>query len=216
MYTLNPTASRTSDFLTTFSTANTNIYNGVEFSGNARFGKGFFFAGITTERRETLGCDGSISTTTSPRDNPNGLRFCDNVPPFRTTFKGSASYTMPWDIQVSGSFSGHPRHQRCRQLHGEPGDRRTADRRRHLGHTDDQRQPGRAEHAVPRLSKPARWTRRQDVPLRPLPGAGFVDIFNVLNAGTITTVNQTYGGTWNNPTAILAGRTVRFGTQWEF
>jgi protein involved in ribonucleotide reduction len=72
MYSLNPTASRTSDFLTTFSTANNNIYNGVEFSGNARFGKGFFFAGITTERRETLGCDGSTSTTTSPRDNPNG------------------------------------------------------------------------------------------------------------------------------------------------
>ena len=45
---------------------------------------------------------------------------------------------------------------------------------------------------------------------------GFVDVFNVLNAGTITTVNQTYGTSWKTPTAILAGRTVRFGTQWEF
>ena len=45
---------------------------------------------------------------------------------------------------------------------------------------------------------------------------GFVDIFNVLNAGTITAVNQTYGGSWNTPTAILTGRTIRFGTQWEF
>jgi hypothetical protein len=50
---------------------------------------------------------------------------------------------------------------------------------------------------------------------------GFVDVFNVLNAGTVTTVNQTYGAvaatrTWMNPTAILTGRTFRFGTQWEF
>ena len=50
---------------------------------------------------------------------------------------------------------------------------------------------------------------------------GFMDIFNVFNAGTVTSVNQTYGAipatrTWMNPTAILAGRTIRFGTQWEF
>ena len=38
---------------------------------------------------------------------------------------------------------------------------------------------------------------------------GFVDIFNVFNAGTVTTVNETYGAnpatrTWMNPTAILS------------
>jgi len=50
---------------------------------------------------------------------------------------------------------------------------------------------------------------------------GFVDMFNALNAGTITAVSTTYGAvpatrTWMNPTEILTGRTVRFGTQWEF
>ncbi len=216
MYTLNPTASRTSDFLTTFSTANTNIYNGVEFSGNARFGKGFFFAGITTERRETLGCDGSTSTTTSPRDNPNGLRFCDNVPPFRTTFKGSASYTMPWDIQVSGSFRAIPgtsvaaNYTVNSAIAGRPivgGISNAATINVNLVEPntlflDYQNQ------LDGRVGKTFRFGRFQ--------AQGFVDIFNVLNAGTITSVNQTYGGTWNNPTAILAGRTVRFGTQWEF
>jgi len=216
MYSLNPTASRTSDFLTTFSTANNNIYNGVEFSGNARFGKGFFFAGITTERRETLGCDGSTSTTTSPRDNPNGLRFCDNVPPFRTTFKGSAAYTMPWDIQVSGSFRAVPGTSVSadytvnstiagRPIVGGISNATTINVNLIEPNTlflDYQNQ------LDGRVGKTFRFGRVQ--------AQGFVDIFNVLNAGTITAVNQTYGGTWNNPTAILAGRTVRFGTQWEF
>ena len=89
-----------SDTLVTFSTLNNNVYNGVEFGANARFGKGFFFAGVTTEHTETLNCD--------VRDNPNSERFCGNVPPFRTQFKGSAAYTMPWDMQVSGSFRSTP------------------------------------------------------------------------------------------------------------
>ena len=50
---------------------------------------------------------------------------------------------------------------------------------------------------------------------------GFVDMFNLLNAGTVTAVSTTYGAnpatrTWMNPLALQAGRTIRFGTQWEF
>jgi hypothetical protein len=50
---------------------------------------------------------------------------------------------------------------------------------------------------------------------------GFVDVFNVLNAGTVLSVVTTYGAnpatrTWMNPSSLMAGRTVRFGTQWEF
>jgi len=49
----------------------------------------------------------------------------------------------------------------------------------------------------------------------------FVDAFNVFNAGTVTSVNTTYGTnpatrTWLNPTGILAGRYFRFGTQMTF
>src|SRR5262249_25366107 len=95
------------DTLVTFSTANNNIYNGFEVSTNARFGKGFMFAGYTVERTETLSCDGSTGGTTT-RDNPNGYRFCGNVPPFRGLFKASASYNFKYDIQVSGSFSAKP------------------------------------------------------------------------------------------------------------
>ncbi len=48
----------------------------------------------------------------------------------------------------------------------------------------------------------------------------FVDIFNVFNAGTVTGVNQNYSlaatNPWMRPTAILSGRTFRFGTQMNF
>ena len=50
---------------------------------------------------------------------------------------------------------------------------------------------------------------------------GFADIFNVFNAGTVLTVNQTYGSNpatnaWMTPTTILDGRYVRFGMQMSF
>ena len=49
---------------------------------------------------------------------------------------------------------------------------------------------------------------------------GFADVFNVLNAGTALTVNQTYAaaGTnaWLTPTTIMDGRYVRFGVQMSF
>jgi hypothetical protein len=221
MYSLNQNkVFSAADTLVTYSTANNNIYNGIEFSANARFGRGFFFAGVTTERRETLECDGTQGATT-PRDNPNGLRFCDNVPPFRTQFKGSASYSLPYDVQVSGSFSSIPgtsvsaTYTVNQAIAGRPIIGSTAgaqtinvnllepntlflDRRNQLD---------------ARVGKSFRFGRFQ--------AQGFVDIFNVLNAGTITGVSSTYGAnpatrTWMNPTTILDGRTIRFGTQWDF
>jgi len=50
---------------------------------------------------------------------------------------------------------------------------------------------------------------------------GFADIFNVLNAGTVIRVNETYGSVpatnaWMRPLQILDGRFVRFGMQLNF
>jgi hypothetical protein len=45
---------------------------------------------------------------------------------------------------------------------------------------------------------------------------GFVDIFNLFNAGAVTRLNTTYGTSWLTPQAILQGRYIRFGTQWTF
>ena len=48
-----------------------------------------------------------------------------------------------------------------------------------------------------------------------------VDIYNLFNAGTVTTVNTTFGAVpatrvWNNPQTIQTSRYVRFGAQFTF
>jgi Carboxypeptidase regulatory-like domain len=223
MYSLNQNKfGAATDTMVTFSTVNNNIYNGFEVSGNARFTRGFFFAGLTTQRSETLGCDGNTSTTQhNPRDNPNGDRFCDNVPPFRTLFKGGASYTIPWDVQLSGSFRATPGTSVSATY---PVNAAIAGRPIIPGVSggtiinvnliepntlflDYQKQ------LDARVGKSFRFGRFQ--------AQGFMDVFNVLNAGTVTSVNTAYGANpatrvWMNPTNILTGRTVRFGTQWTF
>ena len=50
---------------------------------------------------------------------------------------------------------------------------------------------------------------------------GFVDMFNTLNAGTVTRVNETYSSNpatnaWMVPLAIMDGRYFRFGMQLNF
>ena len=50
---------------------------------------------------------------------------------------------------------------------------------------------------------------------------GMMDIYNLLNAGTVTTVNTTFGAVpatrlWNNPQTIQTSRYLRFGAQLSF
>jgi hypothetical protein len=84
------------------------IYNGFELALEARLPKGGnILASSTTQRMLTNSCD--------VRDEPNDLRYCDrfNLPdgfsvPFRSDFKLSANYTVPYGIQVSGVFTSSP------------------------------------------------------------------------------------------------------------
>jgi len=236
LYTLSPTkVGIATDNLYTYSTQNTSSYNGFEVSGNVRRDKFLLFGGVTTDRLVTSNCDGSTATFdigargASARDNPNSLRFCNvtlatsgqPAGVFRTTVKASGAYSFPYDIQLSGSFSSIP----------GPGVR--ADYtvtsliagRPIVGSTT-----GTASTVVNlvepnsifldyqnrldmRIGKTFRLDRTRM--------QAFADIFNVLNAGTVMSVNQTYGAVaatnaWLTPTTIMQGRYVRFGFQMNF
>ena len=134
----------------------------------------------------------------------------------------SAAYQLPWDFQLSGSFLATPgpsvaANYTVTAAHRRPADHRL-DRRRH----DDRRQPRRAEHGVPRLQEAARPAHREELPLRQHDRVqGFADIFNLLNAGTVLRVNETYGANpatnaWLTPTTIMDARYLRFGMQMSF
>lgn len=231
LYTLNPAkVGIATDNLLTFSTQNKTTYNGFEVTGNLRRDKFLLFGGLTVDRLITSNCDGSSSTDgTSGRDNPNGLRFCDSVRAtqgqpagiFRSTVKASAAYSFPYDINLSASFSSIPgpavaaNYTVTSALAGRPI----------IGNTAG------AASVVVNLVQPNSvfldYQNRLDLRLgktfrfSQTKIQGFADIFNVLNAGTVLTVNQTYGAVaatnaWMTPTTIMDGRYIRFGVQMNF
>lgn len=213
MYSLNANKVGTpTDNLATFSDINTSVYNGFEVSANMRREKLLLFGGITTERRATTSCD--------ERDNPNGLRFCDSTPPFRTTVKMSAAYQLPYEFQLSGSYIGTPgpsvsaTYTVTQAIAGRPIFGSTA------GTTTigvNLIEPNTVfldfkNQVDLRVARSFRFGRYRV--------QGFADIFNVLNAGTVTRVVETYAATANNtwmtPLALMDARYIRFGMQMSF
>ena len=194
------------DNLRTFSDINRTVYNGFELSANLRREKLLLFGGINTERRASTDCDGSTTATSTARDNPNGLRFCDSIPPFRTTFKMSGAYQLPWEFQLSGTFMAIPgpdvdaNYAVTAAIAGRPI----------IGST------AAATTITVNLIEPNTvfLDYRKQLDLRVARNfrvdryriQGFADIFNVLNSGTVVRVNETYGtnpatNQWNTPLA---------------
>jgi len=224
LYTLNPGKVGTAiDNLVTFSTQNKTTYNGFEVTGNVRRDKLIMFGGVTTDRRASTQCDGEgggSDPVGSGRDNPNRLRFCDSIPPFRTTFKASAAYSFPYDINLSGSFTAIPgpgvsaNYQVTSAIAGRPiigsttGAASTTINLVETGSLFLDRQ----NRLDLRLGKTFRFDARRV--------QGFMDIFNVFNAGTIVRVNETFAASgtngWLTPTGIMEGRFIRFGVQMTF
>jgi len=235
LYTLNPTKVGTAtDNLYTYSTQNKSSYNGFEVSANLRRDKFLLFGGVTTDRLVTSGCDGSTvldvgARAASARDNPNSLRFCDVLLAtsgqpagvYRTTVKASAAYSFPYDIQLSGAFSSIP----------GPGVR--------ADYTVTSAIAGRpivgsttgAATTIVNLVEPNSlfldYQNRLDLRfgktfrINQTRIQGFADVFNVFNAGTVMSINQTYGAVaasnaWFAPLTIMDGRYVRFGLQLNF
>jgi hypothetical protein len=88
---------------------NTEIYNGFDFSMEARLpGGGTVLGSTSIQRTLTNSCD--------QRDDPNKLRFCDrfNLPSaynpvdFKTDFKLAGSYPIVWGMRASGTFRTTP------------------------------------------------------------------------------------------------------------
>jgi hypothetical protein len=142
------------------------------------------------------------------------------VQPFRTTVKASAAYSLPWDINLSGSFSAIP----GPSVKANYTVTSTVAGRAIIGNVSGAAssvinliQPGTVfldyqNRLDLRVGKTLRFdSRRIQV---------YADIFNVFNAGTVLSVNETYAASganaWLTPTTIVDGRYVRFGLQLNF
>ena len=188
----------------TFSDNNTRVYNGVEVSVNARLNHGgFIFGGITTERTATNTC------TDLAASNPNNLRFCGQTPPFQPLLKASAGYTIPWDIQLSGTFQRRPGISIGSTYtfnSAQAGFAITGGGNLSVAVVDPTQQYYDYVQTMDgRVSKSIRFgTRRLQM---------FMELFNMPNNATVLTVNETVGPLYFNPQAITAGRRAQFGAQ---
>jgi hypothetical protein len=199
-----------SDSVSTYSTDNTRVYDGFEVSVRGRLPKGgFVLGGITTERTATNDCDVSNS-------DPNGLRFCDRHPPFRTLYKASAAYTLPYEFQLSGSLQAVPGSDIAANFSYNStfaGVALTGGGNRSVNLIEpNTRFLDYQTQIDARVSRTFRFgTKRLQ---------GYMDIFNLLNASTIVSVNQTFttGATsqWLRPLVVMQARRFQLGGRFDF
>jgi hypothetical protein len=207
LYNLNENKRGQVDSIRTNSFNNSRVYNGFELSVNSRFGRGFAFGSVTTERTATDDC---ADLTDS---NPNNRRFCSRVPPFKTLFKASAAYRLPLEIQVAGSFQARPGiplgadYTVTSAVAGRPLTGGVSSLTVNLidptttfyqyVYTNDFR-----------LSRIFRYGRYR--------AQGFMEVFNLVNDSRIFTRNETFGPQWYNPIDLVPSRRFQFGFQLDF
>jgi len=200
------------DNVSTYSTSYARIYNGVEVSVNARLPKGgFVIGGITTQRTATNECD------VVNRD-PNNLRFCDNTPPFRTLYKTSAAYTLPYDVQLSGSLQAVPGGDVSANFtynSSYAGITLTGANSRTVNLIEPNTQFFDYQTQLDmRASRTFRFGRKRV--------QGYVDVFNVLNGSTVVSYNQTFGANttlnpnYLQPLVVMQARRFQFGGRLDF
>ena len=226
IYNIDPAALLTINELDTTSKNNSAAFHSVDVTINARLANGAFLQGGTaTGRVWNATCD-----VNNPNSGPigvlasqgslvqSGLRFCDQRQfdiPWRTTFKLSGAYPLPYGLRLSGvfqsiagdpvaysyfvsraafkNFTGVELGQSSVTVYplNEPGSF-YADRVNQLDFT------------IAKVFKIRNWRVTPDVSL-----------FNMLNANPITSMSIAYPAV-GNPLRILESRLVRFGVQASF
>jgi hypothetical protein len=216
IYNIDPAALRSINELDTTSPNNTSVFDSVDFGFNWRLGNGAMLTGGTaTGRSRSRTCDVA---------DPNATHNCDDFLfdiPWRTHFKMSGSYPLPFGIRVSGVFQS------------TAGDRvnqsylvTAAAFRTFTGVTMGQSSVTIGGAGRGPLNEPGSVyydrVNQLDLTLAKVFRIGSVrvtpdlSLFNMLNANPIVSQTTAFGPALGNPLRILEGRLVRFGVQARF
>ena len=201
------------------------VYNGVDFTVNARLPRGIVLSGgPSVGRTESNYCftiDSPQGTGLPPNGGTSaaGLLYCDVKPPFQPNVKLLGVYPLPWQgIQFAATFQSLPGPQitAARTF-------TNAEIRPSLGRN---LATGAAGTATVQMIAPGTMyvERLYQLDLRASKIFRFghhrlqanVDMYNAGNASSILGVNTTFGTNWLRPTSILQGRLVKLGGQWDF
>lgn len=182
------------------------VYNGLEFSVNARLPNGVqLMGGTITERIRTESC--------YTIDSPEKV-FCKNTPPFRTTLKLMGVAPLPGGIQVSGAYQMLPGPEHGATAVFGRSDIIGLGRPLSTNNvTLTIREPGSvtgpsAHKLDTRISKIVRVGKYRLT--------GSLDALSVLNGSAILAVNSRVGSSWLNPTTVQGGRLLRLSARFDF
>jgi hypothetical protein len=185
------------------------IWQGLDVTTQIRYARGFLQGGFSTGKTSWEECD------VRPKiDNPS-TRFCSRSTPYLTSIKLGGSVTAPGDVQLSLTVQSFPGVERQANALFSRADVLPSLGRNLISSRAD----------IPLLEPFSDYNDRitqfdmrigkifvlNDVRLRAM-----VDIYNLMNASTVTSENQRFGSTWLFPRSILDGRLARFGVQLDF
>jgi hypothetical protein len=208
-----------------FGTA-TEIYNGFDLTMNARLPNGIVLSGgPSIGRTESDYCftvDSPQGTGLPPNQGATsaaGLLYCHVKPPFQANVKLLGVYPLPWgDVQLAATFQSLPGPQILASRSYS-----NAEILPSLGRNLATGANGVA--AVQMIEPGTRYDERLyqlDLRASKVFRMGRsrvqanVDLYNAANAGSILSINTTYGPNWLRPTNVLQGRLLRFGGQLDF
>lgn len=189
----------------------TSVYTGVDATIAARFTNGAFVRGGTSTGRQT-------SNACFVVDSPEGLLFCEVVPPYKTQMKLMGMYPLPWDFQVSGTFQSHPgipisasyvaaNAQIVPTLGRSLSGNRTSVTLNNVIAPETMFED-RSNQLDVRVTRSFMLGRTR---LR-----GNLDIYNVFNSSPILATNTRYGPQWLQPTVVLSARLFKLSAQLTF
>ena len=214
----------------------TDVWNGVDVTFNARPGDGTLLqGGVTTERRSTNNCEvARLAGAPPPRRggglgpyNPAGFdpdegallgNFCDLNGTFLTQLKFLAAVTIPViDVSVSASVQNLPGPQILAIYSASNADVAASLGRRLSGRARDvdvnliepRSQYGdRVNQVDVRIGKILRFAGARA-------NLGF-DIYNLFNTSAVLAQNPTFGRRWQDPETILNARFAKVILQFQF
>lgn len=188
------------------------VYDGVDLTVNARFGKGGQISGGLNSGHTAI-------NTCFVVDSPQQLQYCDVAPPFQAQVKFLGSYPLPWwDLAISGVFQSVPGPEIRAEYVAT-----NAEIRPSLGRDLSS---GASGTALVNLIQPgtiyADRLSQLDFRLSKLFSVGAVrisanlDAFNLFNTHAVQSLNIRYGPSWLAPTQVQGARYIQFGGQISF
>lgn len=199
----------------------TEIYNGVDATVNARLHGGAFLQGGLSVGNSTVtqinaGAVSAAHTNTCFIVNsPQDLLNCDVAPPYLVQFKLIGSYPLPWGLQLSGNLTSVPGPD-IAATWAAPSSATT------LGRAFS----GGATSTVPLFAPFSNGREKRlnqidgriakKVSIRTVKATAEFDLYNITNADNVLSNNTSYGPLWTQPTEILQGRLAKFGLNLQF